>query len=256
MINKHATWCQCTLMIWFTFCGAAGFSIQELTLQQDLYWFSLFGFAAIVQFIAAEHAHCYYGPEKWQIAAKNIQFVICGIILGWYVGGQWPIIWHVSGGLMGIVLSMLMDMHPAWIFIIPAVYFKSISFCLLIALQSPMLTIKINKKSFASSEMKWVAAKKSASIFLQAILLWQRRCATRFPMTFRWTPVLIGLFFVGLAVIYVIYMVAPTKVSRNAIIEIPMNTKHSIAFSLNAAEACPKCRQYITSLDMESSFGE
>ena len=243
-------------MIWFTFCGAAGFSIQRLTLQQDLYWFLLFGFAGIVQFIAAEHGQCYFDPEKWQMAAKNIRFVICGVILGWYIGGQWPIIWHVSGGLLLGALSAVVAMYPTWIFIIPAIYFKSASFCLLIALQLPMLTIKINKKSFASSEMKWVAAKKSVSIFLQAILLWQRRCATRFPMTFRWTPVFIGIFFVGLAIIYVIYMVAPTKVSRNAIIEIPTKMKHSIAFSLNAAKSCPTCCQYITSLDMESSFGE
>jgi hypothetical protein len=261
MLDKHATWCQCTLIISFIFCGASVFSIQELTFQQDLYWFVLFGLTSVVHFIAAEHGHCYFGPDKWQVASGNARFVSTCIISSWYIGGQWYIRTHVLCIAVYIVFSYLIvrgaDKKLWFLFVVVCIYSMSPLFCLLIALQSPLATIKIHNKSFAAPEMKWIAAKKSSVLFLQAILLWQQRCDSRFPMTFRWTPVFVGLFFMFMSAIYITYMIAPTKVSRNAIILAkPTNAVHNMAFSLNAAEACPECRQCITSLDMESSFGE
>jgi hypothetical protein len=256
MLDKHAIWCQCALITWCIFAGASLFSIQSLTFKQDIYWFFLFGIASTIHFIAAEHGVCVRGPVFWNKWSRRTNFVLCGVISTWCVGDQWYIQTHVLCIGMYIFFS-LFDHPKLWCMFIPQMlYSGSVYFAIIIALQSPFVNIDINKKSFASFEMKYISAKKSTGILLQGYALWYLRCASRFPMTFRWAPVCIGLGSMVVSMVYSAYMVAPTNVSRNAIVQRPSHVRHCMAFSLTAANACPECRKYITSLDMESSFGE
>ena len=259
MWEKHSVWNQCALAFPATLTLACLLSCQFLTLKEDIYWTFVLCSSSALQFLAAEHGPFGYSAHLWQTLAKYKRFVVCAIMAMSSIQ-QWSVGVHALAFVPLCVLSIFMHKHHRLLLAAVIVHNMVMS-----APWIPMLAYwcaeRLSEYYFANSVQTSLADKpikfaygyKTATIVLETIVLWSLRCQQRFPHTFRWSPMCIGLIMSCVAFVWAELNIRDTAVSRNTIIK---GLGHDVAASLIAAKACPKCRSCLTSLDMESSFGE
>jgi len=259
MWDKHSVWSQCALVFPATLALACLFSCQHFTLHEDVYWSCVFGVSTVLQFLAAEHGPFGYDTHMWQTLSAHKLFIVRCIILTSCVT-QWSVWWRAAiliplcgvsllaqqyhHILLGAVVVHNVLLGTSWVHILSywcverwANYYFS----------------KTIETSLADKTIKYAYGCTAVSIVLENIVLWSLRCQQRFPHTFRWSPLCIGLIACAVAFAWAEFNIQDTLVSQNTIIK---RRGHNVAASLTAAKACPQCCSCLTSLDMESSFGE
>ena len=242
MYDKHAVWCQCSAIIYFVL--ALSIFSSSIIWSHDSLWGILFISLGLVRFCNAEHAPIFGISINWWVFIndKTSAFVI-GLI-------GWRTLWWYFLPVCVAIPHRTELLLPAFVLL----QFLSGTFDLTpVYALAKNIKIPIVGKSMDSKEQKMRFAQFSIQQILEALILWNYRCSQRFPFTLRMKPVLCSFLGIGLAVVYGHFYVSPTKVSRNSVI-----TKggHGVAASLTAAVACEICASTLTSLDMESSFGE
>jgi len=242
MYDKHAVWCQCSAITYFVL-GLSIFS-SSMIWSHDSLWGILFLSLGLVRFCNAEHAPIFGISIDWWVFINNKTSAFVIGLIGWRT--LW---WYLLPVCIAIPHRQEL-LLPA--FVLLQLLHGTIDFTTLYAVVKNV-PIRIVGKSMASKEQKMRFAQFSIQNVLEALVLWNYRCSQRFPFTFRTKPVVCSCFGVCLAIVYCHLYVSPTKVSQNSII-----TKggHGVAASLTAAVACEICASTLTSLDMESSFGE
>ena len=258
MWHKHAVWCQCVLSGTLVMAIASAFSWQTLTIYSDVYWTVIFCISTVVQFVAAEHGHWWLSIDQWQKMNVRRGFVFRCLIIAWTLT-KWPV--SVHAGLFPVYCAAsLMLTNLQHFIIVPAVIYDVLFYSspwmlmyTLVTFWSEKYFSKTIQTSLADVHIKSAYAYKALGILFESIVMWSLRCRHRFPYTFRWTPIWVSLVVMSFAILWSKYYIKETKVSRNAIISA---AGHGMAASLTAAENCPVCRKCLTSLDMESSFGD
>tara|TARA_B110000008_G_C16978802_1_gene567404 strand:- start:1948 stop:2727 length:780 start_codon:yes stop_codon:yes gene_type:complete len=259
MIDKHAVWCQCASVVPMTMTVASLLSCQWITVDMDIYWTCVFGITACTHFISAEHANVFFKTSTWQDARIAWNFALHVIFFMWSIHR-----WRATHQLVllpvyfaiGRYLSQYGHHISAVTGLYQLVMHGQISpVPLMFGLER--IEIKQNKKtlqtSIADIHIKRLFLIRAVRVISLSGILWSLRCQNRFPHTLRKTPIFASVVAFSLAVTWCHYNVKKTRVSQNAIIK---SLGHGVAASLNAAESCPICRKCLTSLDMESSFGD
>ena len=270
MLDKHGIWSQCAIVLKIIMAISCFVSIHWDSVFSDIAWSLFFSITSIIQFYAEEHRTFQnISPEKWCQYAIRIDYSIQCIISTWIIFntfmGEW--LWAVI-----IILSInpwtlqLYKHHKQYIvptgiilYIVLYDYSYNIVFTTLLYTIATFLYSNEYKHlintSHACFNIKRVAAYKTISYTIEAVILWQIRCFYRFPYAFRWSPLIVGIILAFLAAIWCNMFIKNTAVSRNSIIK-KLPPSHFIAFSLNSASKCSICVECLTSLDMESSFSE
>jgi hypothetical protein len=256
MYNKHAVWCQCVIVGMFVLATASLLSIQNITFDADIYWSCVLLTTSVIQFIVAEHAPVAgISIDNWMQIGRIQKATIYVIMFTWSIVA-WEKSWiqwaHIP---VGIITGIFMK-NTQYLLIFVALGRATITLDTTLVVISLLLTINLNKpkviqKSIASRLHKQTIAAKAVSLLLEAVVLWLLRCEHRFPHIVRWRPLSAAAISIVVAVLWCEYNVMDTITSNNVII---VGTGHGIAASLRAAQACPICTKYLTSLDMESSY--
>lgn len=259
MFDKHAIWCQCASMVPFTMAVASLFSCQWITLSMDIYWTFVFWCAACIQFVSAEHGPFIVSTPTWQNARLSWNFTVHVIVFVWTMN-NWDVLHQLLLLPVYFLIGKYLFKYGYYLTVATVLY----QVCFMYTLTPVALVLAIeyiereqNKKmiqtSMADIYIKRSYLFRAIGICVTSISLWLLRCQHRFPHTLRKTPLFMGIVSLFIAILWCKYNVKKTRVSHNAVIQ---SFGHGIAASLNAAESCPICRKCLTSLDMESSFGD
>lgn len=259
MWKKHGVWCQCALTLPIVTAVASIFSCQSLTLYTDLYWSFVFSVSTCVQFLAAEHGPFGMDPHTWQVANEYRMFVVRCVIASWSVL-KWRAQHHFVLLIPFCMLAFYLKKHHRIIMVPTAFYafafggpWVLISAYFAVEKLCDHYFSKSIQTSTADMPIKKAYGCMAASIVLETLVLWSIRCKHRFPYTFRWSSLMMACAVCIVSVAWASVNIKDTCVSRNAIIK---RRGHNIAASLIAAKACSICQTCLTSLDMESSFGD
>lgn len=259
MYYKHAVWRQCASVIPILMAMATTLSIQPITFSNDVYWSIILCCSATIQFIAAEHGPFYFTTDTWQKLQQHRNFVIRCMMTTWSLA-QFNISQHIMLIPFFCGCSLFLQKHYNFI-LLPVVLWDIVTintkswipiYFVLTQLREMMFDKSVGT-SIASPPIRQAYGLSAVLIVIESIILWSIRCQYRFPYTFRWTPFIASVIGCILASAWCSISIKDTKVSRNAIIQ---ERGHGMAASLTAAEKCPVCCKCLTSLDMESSFGD
>lgn len=270
MLQKHSTWSQCILFFKIIMTISCIVSIHWESMFSDIVWSFFFACASIIQFFKEEHRTiANITPEKWCKYYIRLNYATRWIISTWIIFktsvgdwlwfiiicvacNPWSIQWHSHHG--HFIVPGALALYIAWGNFSYNLVFTNAIFIIVLFLYSKEYKRLINT-SHASKTIKRVAAYNAMVYFIESIILWQIRCAHRFPYAFRWNPVIVGILVTISAFIWCHLFTKNTSVSRNSIIKC-LPSSHTIAFSLDSASKCSVCVECLTSLDMESSFSE
>lgn len=258
---KHGIWCQCILVGHSILAVACLMSMQNMTLALDVYWSVVFSVVALLQWIAVEHGSTFdIEPVVWQTVSAHVDRFIPILLSAWSIQT-----WTATTMPVVAILSAAMTcvpIHPmtsfALSFLVKTAFEPDVLIVLWIvngALRwyKQQSRLKMLHTSLAGAPIRHFYGSKALIHFVDALLMWVIRCEHRFPHTIRWSQPCCAVVAIGCAIAYCHSHVAQTRVTRNVIIQ---SVGHTIAASLNAAEACPTCSKYLSALDMESSFGD
>jgi hypothetical protein len=258
ILQKHAIWCQCVTIFHVAITLACISSFQNITKGPDIFWSTVCVINTIVLFVEAEHAPIVFTTDTWQ-TINNYREKIIWSVFATFNGPKNPLIYQCFAILLIFIcfqkLPFLWSISIFGISFFWGSWSVKLLFCIYVfaIYQRHRLFHSVINQSIAGTNLKKAYAAKSIHIFLEGIFIWYLRCLHRFPHEFRWKNVFIGMVAVFLSFLYCSFRVKKTKTSRNAIIK---SYGHGMAASLTAAKACPVCRQCLTALDMESSFGD
>lgn len=249
MYDKHAVWCQCATIFYFTFALSIFSSLKYFV--KDTYWGLLFLSIGVVRFCRAEHAPCFgIAIDRW----IQINRAVTGLVIG-----------TICSNILFSNMTYLFVCQVIFVIVHHFINTKIVlPLFVLIQLTSHITLLPIYcaikfyhqnniGKSMASTEQKLRFAKFSMQIILETLILWTIRCGQRFPFSLRWKPIVCSIFMLFYVVVYCKIYIKPTKVSRNSIIT---SKGHGMTASLIAATNCEICLATLSSLDMESSFGD
>jgi len=250
MYNKHAVWCQCATIFYFAFALSIFSSFKYFL--QDTYWGLLFLSIGVVRFCHAEHAPCFnITIDHWIKINRTITGLVIGTICSNVLFSDttylflcqvaFLVMHHFINTKIILPIIMLIQLTSSQITLLPI-------YCAL-----KLYTINNIGKSTASKEQKLRFAKFSVQIILETLILWTIRCSQRFPFSVRWKPIICSCLMLSCVFVYCHLYTKPTKVSRNSIIT---SKGHGMTASLTAANGCEICMSTLSSLDMESSFGD
>lgn len=259
MYYKHAVWCQCASVIPIVMAMATTLSIQPITFSNDIYWSIVLCFSSVIQFIAAEHGPFYLSTHTWQTLQQHREFVIRCIITLWSLGGL-DISQHFILIPFFCCISLCIQEYHNFI-LLPVILWDMVTMNMkswipmyfVLAKLREIIMHKSIGTSIASPPIRQAYGLSAVLIVVESTILWSLRCQYRFPYTFRWTSFIVSMIGCIVASVWCSVSIKDTKVSRNAIIQ---EHGHGMAASLTAAENCPVCCKCLTSLDMESSFGD
>ena len=260
MWNKHSIWTQCSLTLPLVMTLASILSLQMLTLWTDLYWSVCLCVSTAIQFIAAEHGVFLVTQDEWQKINVHRTFIIRCIIASMSIL-QWETYYQALNIIPFAIVSLVVSKHHRIVLALAVLFQLCIGPGPWILTSIYWITERLAdyyfantiKTSIADVRIKKAYGYTAVSTFFEGLVLWHLRCQHRFPYTLRWTPIVFGSFATCLAFLWASQNIKDTHVSRNAIIK---RRGHNIAASLTAASACEICRGSLTSLDMESSFGD
>lgn len=259
MYQKHAIWRQCACVIPITMATAITLSIQGMTFSNDLYWSIVMCMSSIIQFVSAEHGHFYFTIDTWQKLQQHRDFVIRCIITTWSLA-QIDISKHFTLIVCFGLSSLVVQKYHNFV-LVPTILndLMTLNTKSLVPLYFSMTCLrewsfeKSVGTSIADQPIRQAYGCSAIVVAIESTILWSLRCQYRFPYTFRWMSFIVSILSCVCACLWCSIFVKNTKVSRNAIIQ---RLGHHMAASLTAAEACPVCCKCLTSLDMESSFGD
>jgi hypothetical protein len=249
MYNKHAVWCQCATVFYFTFALSIFSSFKSIL--KDSYWGFFFLIVGIVRFCHAEHAPCLgITLEYWIKINRTISGLVIGTICSNILFSDitylflcqltFVIVHHFINTKIAVPIFALIQLTSN-VTLLPI-------YCAL-----KLYTIDNIQKSMASKEQKLRFLKFSIQIILETLILWTIRCGQRFPFSVRWKPIICSFLMLLCVLVYCHFYTKPTKVSKNSIIT---RKGHGMTASLTAANGCETCLSTLSSLDMESSFGD
>jgi len=243
-------WCQCATTFYFAFALSIFSSFKYFL--QDTYWGLLFLSIGVVRFCHAEHAPCFsITIDHWNKINRTITGLVIGTISSnvffsditylFLCQVAFLVMHHFINTKIVLPIIMLVQLTSSQITLLPI-------YCAL-----KLYTINNIGKSMASKEQILRFAKFSVQIILETLILWTIRCSQRFPFSVRWKPIICSFLMMSCVFVYCHLYTKPTKVSRNSIIT---RKGHGMTASLTAATGCEICMSTLSSLDMESSFGD
>jgi hypothetical protein len=249
MYNKHAVWCQCATVFYFTFALSIISSFKYLLL--DTYWGLFFLSLGVVRFCHAEHAPLLgIRIEHWIQINRTMTGLLIGTICSNILFSE--TLYVVTCQVIFVISHHFLNTK----IVLPLfVLIQSMSNITLLPIYCVLKLYPINNKgkSMASIEQKLRFAKFSLQIILETLILWSIRCSQRFPYNIRWKPILCSFFILSCVLVYCHFYIKPTNVSRNSIIT---RKGHGMTASLTAVVGCELCTSTLILLDMESSFGD
>ena len=260
MIQRQAIWCQCALIVHATLTLTCYASIQKMSMDMDIASAVILTMATVIHFCSAEHVETGpITPVAWLNMEKKLERFILAIVFICVL----PIGAHLYLAVLVLFFTIVMYYIPhkaiyplvslTVIYYAPMVMIPVAIIWTLAKNQYEKWFKETNGTPFSANEIKMAYAWKSAFILMEAFLLWYVRCIHRFPGTIRWHPLIVACVSSMIGCMYCTYYRLPTTVSADAII---VSSSHQMAASLTAATKCCHCKQYIESLDMESTFGD
>lgn len=254
MFNKHGVWCQCALVVTMTITLASIFSIQTLTVSQDIFWSGILIITTVLRFSVAEHRKM-IGLDmdtivrllnKWSIVIDSL--IIASVMTTFNL-------WEI---FLSIVFSFACSYLPYGRYSIVIALIRwpdSISAIIALRIVSNYYIQQIMKKmvgtSVADLKIKKLTFVRAVSILIEANIIWHLRCYHRFPHVYRYRAILMGFINLIFAIGWCQMYVSETKVSYRATIT---KIGHGVTPSLNAIKQCPVCKGSVTSLDIEDAF--
>ena len=254
MWNKHAVWCQCALVVLTTMTLASIFSIQSLTVGQDIFWSVLFTVTSLLRFGVAEH-RAFGGMSMETIVRLSNQWslLIDGVIIASVLTTFTS--WTIASTLIGIYLGALTPYGDHTVALALVRWPDTLSVLVLLRIVSRQATLHQKRRmvgtSVADVSIKRMTLGRTCSILIEAGILWHLRCYHRFPHVYRYRPILFCLLNLAIALCWCQRYVSETTVSHRAIIQ---KMGHGVTPSLNAIKQCPVCKDSVTSLDIEDAF--
>jgi hypothetical protein len=255
MYNKQSLWCQIASVFTAVLALSAFFSMQHLTLAQDIYWSVVLGLTSFFRFAVGEHRRLWgisidqlvLGATVW----TNILHIL--ILNGLYMNCT-PLHFPVVVGL-GVAVFWTPKVRPVLVLSLLR-YPDGLTLLLL----GTMGVDHVFRQTMASTvgrpqnsvQLKQATAVQSVSILLEALLLWHLRCQHRFPYQYRWSPVFCSVVLTSSVALWCHWYRPPTRTTDRSIVK---RIGHGLAPSFNAIRSCPTCAACLTCLDIEEVYG-
>jgi hypothetical protein len=233
---------------------ASIFSIQSLTVTQDIFWSLVLIITTVLRFGVAEHRPIFIlSVDRIVRMAKIWSIVIDSVIIASVL---------TTFTLWNIVLSFAFcfgcSLLPRGQYSIGITLLRwpdSLSTLILLRIVSKYYMqhqmIKIVGTSVADLRMKKLTFARASFILIEGAILWQLRCYHRFPHVYRYRAVFLCFINLIIAICWCHKYLSDTKVSYRATIQ---TNGHGVTPSLNAIRTCPICKKSVTSLDIEDAF--
>ena len=255
MFNKQACWCQIASVFTAVLALSAFFSIQHLTLTQDIYWSIVLGLTSFFRFAVGAHSrlwgisieHLVYGATVW----THILHIL--MLNGLYMNCT-PQHFPVVVGL-GMVVSLVPNVRP--VLALSLLRYPDGLTLLFLCTMGVDLAFRRTMASTVgrpqnSVQLKQATAVQAVSILLEALLLWHLRCQHRFPYQYRWSPVLCSAVLTSSVALGCHWYLPPTLTTERSIVK---RVGHGLTPSFNAIRSCPTCAACLTCLDIEEVYG-
>lgn len=255
MFNKQSAWCQLASVFTAVLALSAFFSVQELTLTQDIYWSLVLGLTSFFRFAVGEHRrlcgisidHLVFGATVW----TNVLHIL--ILNGLYMTCT-PRHFPVVFGL-GVAVTWYPQVRPVLVLSLLR-YPDGLTLLLL----GTMGVDHLFRQTMASAvgrpqssvQLKQATAVQSVAILLEACLLWHLRCQHRFPYQYRWSPVFCSAVLTSCAVLWCHWYLPPTRTTDRSLVK---RIGHGLTPSFDAIRSCPTCAACLTCLDIEEVYG-
>lgn len=255
MYNKQSAWCQIASVFTAVLALSAFFSMQYLTLTQDIYWSAVLGLTSFFRFAAGRHRrlwklsidHLMLGATVW----TNVLHIL---ILNCLYTNCTPRHFPVVVGL-GVAMSWAPKVRP--VLALSLLRYPDGLTLLLLCLMGADHAFRRAMASTVgrpqnSVQLKQATAVQSVSNVLEALLLWHLRCQHRFPYQYRWSPIFCStVLTIGVA-LWCHWYLAPTLTTERSIVK---RIGHGLAPSFDAIQSCPTCAACLTCLDIEEVYG-
>lgn len=255
MYNKQSVWCQIASVFTAVLAMSAFFSVQYLTLTQDIYWGVVLGLTSFFRFAVGEHRRlCGISTDQLVLGATVWTNILHILVLNSLYMNCTPRHFPVVVGL-GVATSLAPKVRPVLVLSLLR-YPDGLTLLLL----GTMGADHAFRRAMASTvgrpqnsvQLKQATAVQSVSIVLEALLLWHLRCQHRFPYQYRWSPILCSAVLTGSAALWCHWYLSPTRTTERSIVK---RIGHGLAPSFNAIQSCPTCAACLTCLDIEEVYG-
>jgi hypothetical protein len=255
MLNKQSVWCQIASVFTAVLALSAFFSVQHLTLTQDIYWSFVLGFTSFFRFAVGEHRHqCGISIDHLVKGGAIWTNILHILILNGLFMNCTPRHFPIVAGL-GVAVSFAPKVRP--VLVLSLLRYPDGLTLLLLGIMGFDHAFRRTMASTVgmpqnSVQLKQATAVQSVSILLEALLLWHLRCQHRFPYQYRWSPVLCSAVLTSSVVLWCYWYLPPTLTTSRSIVK---RIGHGLTPSLNAIQSCPTCAACLTCLDIEEVYG-
>lgn len=254
MFNKPAVWCQIASVFTGVLALSAFFSVQQMTLSQDIYWSVVLGLTGFFRGAVGEHRRLWGISIHQLVVGADVWTNILNILIlnGLYMDCMPRYFPGVA--VVGVAVYWVPQARPVLALSLLR-YPDGLTLLLLgkMALDYSLRLVVASTvgKTHNSIHLKQATAIRTVAILLEALLLWHLRCQHRFPYRYRWSPVFCSALLTSCVVLWCHWYIAPTLTEARSIVK---QTGHGLTPSFNAIQNCPTCAACLTCLDIEEVY--